>query len=168
LEIRPPQVSRFPQPFAPAFRAGEHWPRSVATTQPQARPRANAHDPATGPSGFPTASWRLVPSRFCRPLSPISARTRTREGRTAGRCARPSCSLEALPNLRSETWPAMPHGSLFFPPYIEAFARSRATLSRDLARRSYGQCPWVFLAILTNASRSRSEGVCYALMLKGV
>src|SRR5208283_3299669 len=40
--------------------------------QPQALPQANAHDPATGPSGFPTASWQLF--SFSLPSSDITDR----------------------------------------------------------------------------------------------
>jgi len=74
--------------------------------------------------------------------------------------------LEALPNLRSETRPRSPHGSLsavkeaIRPIPGNTQSRSTSTIIRSMFVS--------FLAILTNTSRNGSEVVCCALMPKAV
>ena len=131
LEILPPRSSRFPQPLAPTFQAEANRPSNVVMRQPQAHPRANAHDPATRPSGFPAASSRLVPSRFHRPSSPIPARTRTCD-RNAARSRRASGRLKCR-----RLWPD------------NAQSRSSSTIIRSMFVS--------FLAILTNERASATE-----------
>ena len=137
LEILPRRVSRFPLPLATAFPAGAYSLRSVGTTQLQALPQANAHDPATGPSGFPDGVMRFVPSRFRRPSSPISARTGICDRKDATKPPRQRAHLEMSPPAVAEY----------------AQSRSSSTIIRSMFVR--------FLAILTNASRNGSEVVCF-------